>query len=126
VKRLVISRFDRKDLTLSEEFVPALSKDAGLTLGKDRSLGEYMITGAAVADGRMYAVSAAYGTLLTIDLATHRIIAAYTIPGLSRPVGLAVKDGDLYIVADDGTLTVTARPAPSPVSPPDSTGRVAR
>ena len=29
VKRLVVSRFDRRDLTLSEEFVPALAPDVG-------------------------------------------------------------------------------------------------
>jgi len=111
VKRLVVSRFDRRDLTLSEEFVPTLSLDPALALGKDRSLGEYMITGAAIADGRLFAVSASYGTLLVLDLATHRIVAAYTIPGLARPTGLAIKGSDCYIVSDDGTLTVVPRPA---------------
>jgi disulfide bond formation protein DsbB len=121
-KRLVVSRFDRKDMTLSEEFVPTLAKDAGLSLGKDRSLGEYMVTGAAVADGRMYAVSAAYGTLLTIDLATHRIVAAHAIPGLVKPTGLAIKGESFYIVSEDGTVTVTSCPAvPVPVAPGDTT-----
>ena len=124
VKRIVVSRFDRRDMMLSEEFVPTLASNAGLTLGEDRSLGEYMITGAAVADGQLYAISAAHSTLLTLDLATHRIVAAYTVPGLERPVGLAVRGNDLYILGQDGTVTVVARPvmSPSPVVP-DTTMR---
>ena len=106
VQRLVVSRFDRKDMTLSEEFVPTLAKDAGLALGKDRSLGEFMVTGAAIADGRMYAISAAFSTLLTIDLATHRVIAAHTIAGLTQPIGIAIKGDDLYILGADRTVTV--------------------
>lgn len=106
VQRLVVSRFDRKDMTLSEEFVPTLAKDAGLALGKDRSLGEFMVTGAAIADGRMYAISAAFSTLLTIDLASHRVIAAQTIAGLTQPTGIAIKGDDLYIIGADRTVTV--------------------
>lgn len=124
VKRMVVSRFDRGDLMLSEEFVPTLAKDAGLSLAKDRSVGEYMVTGAAVADGKLYAISAAYSTLLTLDLATHRIVAAHTVAGLSRPIGLAIKDGDCYILSDDGTVTVVARPVSAPPTvPPDTAGR---
>ncbi len=115
VKRLVVSRFDRRDLTLSEEFVPVLAEESGLTLAKDRTLGEFMVTGATIADGRMYAVSAAYGTLLTIDLASRRVTAAHVIPGLARPAGIAAKGDALFIVGEDGMLTVVARPAaPAP------------
>ncbi len=106
VQRLVVSRFDRKDMTLSEEFVPTLAKDAGLALGKDRSLGEFMVTGAAIADGRMYAISAAFSTLLTIDLASHRVIAAQSIAGLTQPTGIAIRGDDLYIIGADRTVTV--------------------
>jgi hypothetical protein len=113
-KRFVVSRFDRKDLMLSEEFVPALAKDAGFSLGKDRSLGEYMVTGATVAEGQLYAVSASYGTLLTLDLATHRIIAAHVVPGLVRPTGIAAKGAELVIISDDGTVTIVARPMIGP------------
>ncbi len=122
-KRLVVSRFDRRDLTLSEEFVPTLAKDAGLALAKDRSLGEFVVTGAVVADGQLFAVSAAYSAVLVLDLATHRITAAYTIPGLVRPTGIAVKNDSFYIVGDDGTLTVVRRPMPATAAPRDSTLR---
>jgi disulfide bond formation protein DsbB len=121
-KRMVVSRFDRKDFTLSEEFVPALDKNAGLALGADRSLGEYMISGATIVGGQLFAISASHSTLLTLDLATHRIVAAYTIGGLTRPVGIAAKGDDLFILGDDLSVTVVGRPAaPAAAIPSDST-----
>jgi disulfide bond formation protein DsbB len=126
VKRMVVSRFDRKDFTLSEEFVPTLAKDAGVALAKDRSLGEYAITGLTVVGGQLYAVSAAYSALLTLDLATHRVLAVHSIPGLVRPVGMAAKGDDLYILGDDRTVSIIGRPIPRLETAPaagDSTRR---
>ncbi|MBM3908518.1 MAG: disulfide bond formation protein B [Gemmatimonadetes bacterium] len=116
-KRLVVSRFDRKDFTLSEEFVPALDDSVGLALGKERSLGEYMVSGAVVVDGMMYAISAAHRTLLTINLATHRVVAAQVIPDIPAPVGLAAKGTDLYVLSADGSIAVVPRPVPVPARP---------
>ncbi len=110
VKRLVVSRFDRRDLTLSEEFVPSLSTESGLTLAAGRALDELVVTGAAISGGQLFALSAVHGTLLTIDLGGRQVVAAHAIPGLTRPTGMAIKDGDLYIVDDAGMLTVVARP----------------
>jgi disulfide bond formation protein DsbB len=110
VKGFVVSRFGA-DYVLSEEFTPALAAESGLKLGAKRKIDELYVTGAACADGRLYALSAAYSTLLTIDVPSRAIVAAHAIPGLSRPVGLAVKGDELYIVGEDGSLTVTARPA---------------
>jgi disulfide bond formation protein DsbB len=111
VRQLVISRFDKNDRILSEEFVPALSPDSGLRLsGEKRSLSEFYVTGATIAGGRMYAVSAAYGTLLTIDLAAHAVVAAHTIPGLTRPCGIALKGDNLYIIGEGGEIAIVAKP----------------
>lgn len=110
VKRLVVSRFDRRDMTLSEEFAPALAPASGLALGPKRSLDEFFVTGATIAGGRMYAVSAAYDTLLTIDLAAHAVVAAHSVPGLVRPTGIAARGDDLYIVGEDGRVWIVARP----------------
>jgi hypothetical protein len=111
VKRLIVSRFDRRDMTLSEEFSPTLAANAGLTLsGEKRSLDELYVTGAAVADGRLYAISAAHGVLLTIDLASHAVVAAHAVAGAGRPVGLAIKGGDIYLVDADGAVRVVSRP----------------
>ncbi len=106
---LVVSRFSRADMTLSEEFRPRLG--AGLALaGEKRALDELYVTGLAVADGRMYALSAAYGTLLVLDLASREVIGARAIPGLVRPAGLAVKGQELWIAGADGRVTVVDRP----------------
>ncbi len=111
VGRLVISRFDRRDLTLSEEFVPVLAPGSGLKFsGENRSLDELYVTGGVVSDGRMYAISAAYSTLLTIDLAKRSVIAAHKIPGLVRPTGIALKGTDLYIIDGAGAVSVIQKP----------------
>ena len=121
VKRLVISRFDRKDLTLSEEFMPVLAPDPALTLaGEKRSLDEFYVTGAAVQDGKLYVLSAAYNTILAIDLGTHRVTAAYAMPGLDKPIGLAIKGADFYTVTAAGMLAVGARPDAPPAPAAES------
>ncbi len=109
VKRLVVSRFDRRDMTLSEEFTPALASDAGLTLSPKRALDELVVTGATVADGSLYVLSAAYSTLLKIDLASRRIVAASAIPGLVAPTGLAAREDELFIVGRDRRVWVVAK-----------------
>ena len=110
VKRLVVSRFDQRDMTLSEEFLPTLAPDSGLTFaGGKRSLDELYITGAAVADGKLYAISAAYGVLLTVDLASHTVVAACRLAGLERPVGLAIRGGEFYVADADGSIRVVER-----------------
>ena len=106
--QLVVSRFSRGDLTLSSEFEPAVA--GNLTLGKDRSAADYLVTGAAVADGRLYAVSAAYSTLLVVDLRTQTLQAAYAVPGLAHPVGLAARGADLLVAQADGRVAVLRRP----------------
>jgi disulfide bond formation protein DsbB len=111
IRRLVVSRFDRHDLTLSEEFVLRPASDSGLKFaGEKRSLDELFVTGATVADGRMYAISAAYNTLLTIDLGARAAVAAHAVAGLVRPTGIAVRGGDLYIIGEDGLLSIVPLP----------------
>jgi disulfide bond formation protein DsbB len=109
-KGMVVSRFDRRDLTLSEEFTPVLKPGAGPVLAGKRSLDEYYVTAATIENGRMYALSAAFSTLLTIDLATRQVVAAYAIPGLDRPTGVAVKGDSFYIVCQDGRVVTVTKP----------------
>ena len=109
--QLVVSRFARKDMTLSSEFEPTLA--AGLkAVGPKRGPADYVVTGAAVADGRLYAISAAYSTLLVVDLKSRTLAAAYVVPGLSRPVGLAARGPDLLVAQADGRIAVLRRPSP--------------
>ncbi|MFB3855477.1 MAG: disulfide bond formation protein B [Vicinamibacterales bacterium] len=110
-RQLVVSRFDRGDLTLSEEFVPRLVEGSGVTLrGKDRSLGELYVTGAACHEGRLFAISAAFGTLLEIDPASRSVTGAWAIEDSGKPAGLAVRGEEIYIIGEDGHVTVTAMP----------------
>jgi disulfide bond formation protein DsbB len=106
VRRLVVSRFDRRDLVLSGEFMPEVASESGLVLGERRSLDEYYVTGAAIRNGRLYALSAAYSTLLVVDLAAQAVVAAYRLPGLRRPVGVALKGNEVYVATDQGRVAV--------------------
>ena len=111
VRRLVVSRFDRGDMTLSEEFLPSLPKTGGPALrGKNRSLDELYVTAATVRRGLLLALSAAYSTMVVIDLESHRVISAYTVPAMSRPVGLALRNDRLYVLCQDSRLVVVAAP----------------
>jgi hypothetical protein len=97
-------------LLLASEFEPRLA--AGLApSGADRSPAEYVVTGAVVADGLLYAISAAYSTLLVIDLDTKELTAAYAVPGIAQPVGLARRGAELLVAEADGRIAVVERPA---------------
>ena len=110
-RRLVVSRFARADRMLASEFL--LGLPAGLALsGPDRALADYVVTGAAVADGRLYAISAAYSTLLVVDLRDRALSAAYAVPGLQHPVGVAALGSRLLIAQADGRIAALERPAP--------------
>jgi disulfide bond formation protein DsbB len=108
--RLVVSRFDRADFMLSSEFLPRLGPGLEPS-GPGRGLAEYVVTGAVVADGSLYAISAAYSTLLVIDLATRSVTAAYAVPGITNPVGLAARGPHLLVAQADGRIAVLERPA---------------
>ena len=113
VKRLVVSRFDRRDMTLSEEFTPALAPGSGLAFkAKNGSLDSFYVSGAAFAGGRLYAISAAFGTLLAIDPQARSVVSAHAIPGLERPVGLAIRGAEAFIIDAAGALTVVNWEAP--------------
>jgi disulfide bond formation protein DsbB len=117
-RELVVSSFDRRDFVLSSEFLPDLAP--GLTLGADRSLAEYVVTGAAVADGRLYAISAAFSTLLVIDLEQRALTEAWAIGGLTHPVGLAVRGEDLLLAGADGRVAVVRRPGAAALTPEEA------
>jgi hypothetical protein len=112
--RLVVSRFDRGDLTLSQELLPSLDPASGLSLAARRSIDELYPTAATMHDGRLWVLSAAYSTLLSVDVAKGRIVSAHAIPGLRRPAGLAVREGRFAIADEDGTVLLTPASASTP------------
>jgi disulfide bond formation protein DsbB len=108
-QRMVVSRFDRRDLMLASEF--HVRPGPGLALAAPgRSLAEYVVTGAVVVDRRLYAISPAYSTLLVIDLVSQTVMGAYGVPGIEDPVGLAAREGELLIAQADGRIAVVSRP----------------
>ena len=108
-RRMVVSRFARADMMLASEFMPTLAP--GLTLqAPDRGLAEYVVTGAVVSDGRLYAMSAAYSTLLVLDLRTKEVVEAYALPDVEHPVGVALRGSELLVAQRDGRIAVIERP----------------
>jgi hypothetical protein len=91
------------------ERVPVLGPGLALS-APDRSLGDLMVTGAAVADGALYAFSAAHSTLLVMDPEGRVVRAAYVVPGLVQPTGLATRGSQLLIGQADGRIAVLERP----------------
>jgi disulfide bond formation protein DsbB len=108
-QRMVVSRFDRRDRMLASEFLPRLADSLTLN-GPDRSLAEYVVTGATVADGLLYAVSAAYSTLLAIDLERKMVTGAWRLMDIEQPVGLAMRGSELLVAEADGEIVVFERP----------------
>jgi disulfide bond formation protein DsbB len=110
-RTLVLSRFDRRDMTLSAESVVRLGAPAPLApAGEQRGLHEYHVSGLAFADGRLFAVSAAYSTLLVIDAASGLVTSAVGINGVDRPIGLAVRGDELLLVNAAGQMATIRRP----------------
>jgi disulfide bond formation protein DsbB len=108
-RQLVVSRFAREDMVLSSEFEPTLAEGVALA-APDRRLADYVVTGATVSDGTLYAFSAAYSTLLVIDLQARTVRAAYAVPGIERSVGLAARGPELLVAQADGRVAVVPRP----------------
>lgn len=108
-RRMVVSRFDRRDFMLSSEFLPRLGPELSWA-GDDRALSEYVVTGTVVVDGTLFAISAAYSTLLAIDLDSKLVTGAYRVPGLADPVGVAVREDTFLIAQADGRIAVVERP----------------
>ncbi len=108
-QRMVVSRFDRSDLMISSEFLPRVAPSLALA-GPERSLAEYVVTGAAVADGMLYAVSAAYSAVLVVDLAARTVVEAHSVPGIEQPVGIALRGDEWLIAQADGRVAVVTRP----------------
>jgi len=115
-RRMVVSRFARADLELSSEFLVEAGPPLALA-GPDRTLADYVVTGAVVADRTLYLISAAHSTLLAVDLATKTLSNAWAVPGLEQPVGLALRDDEWLIAQADGRVAVVPRPPSAPPTP---------
>lgn len=106
---LIISRFDGRDRVLSEEFEPTIAP-GGPELLRGRTLADLAPVGLAVDGDKLLLVSGAYRTLVEIDLARRQILRAWSLPAMSRPTGLALRDADLLVLGADGQVSVLVRP----------------
>ncbi|EEX50750.1 disulfide bond formation protein B [Pasteurella dagmatis] len=96
-KKLIISRFDKRDNLLSEEFIPAV-KD-GMTLREGKALADYYIMGLTAHDGALYAVSKQFSQVLKIDPVSKQITQVYEFSGIMNPQGITFKDGVMQILS---------------------------
>ena len=97
-KTFVISKALMADWTLSAEFVP------GADLKDGRTLGELYVTGMVYEDGKLYAVSKNFNTLLVIDIAAEEVTAAYAIPAELTDLRGLVKKGNQFEVVDHNKI----------------------
>lgn len=98
-QKLVVSRFDRADNMLSEEFIPTLAD--GLALKEGKTLGEYYITGLTAHEGDLYAVSKQFSQVLRIDPRTRQIVDVQAFSGIANPQGIVFKDGVMQILSHE-------------------------
>ncbi|TYA31451.1 disulfide bond formation protein B [Aggregatibacter actinomycetemcomitans] len=96
-QKLIISRFDKSDNILSEEFTPKVKKGIALTEGK--SIGDYYITGLTAYNGNLYAVSKQFSQVLEINPITREITHVYEFNGIENPQGITFKHGVMQILS---------------------------
>ncbi|MCK3655552.1 disulfide bond formation protein DsbB [Pasteurellaceae bacterium Macca] len=96
-QKLIISRFDRADNMLSEEFIPKLK--AGIELKAEKNIGDYYITGLTAHNGDLYAVSKAFSQVLRIDPRRQEIVEVYQFNGIKNPQGITFNQDLMQILS---------------------------
>ncbi|WP_121021804.1 disulfide bond formation protein B [Helicobacter vulpis] len=91
------------DQDLGLDFERAVQATQNTPLKPQRSLGEFYITGLALYQGKLLALSKAFNTLLVIDPASAQILDAYGLPSqIHNPSALALVDDALVVVGYEG------------------------
>lgn len=100
-QKLIISRFDRADNMLSEEFIPTVK--AGIELKDGKNIGNYYVTGLTAHNGDLYAVSKAFSQVLRIDPHKQQIVDVYQFNGIKNPQGITFNQDIMQILSyEDG------------------------
>ena len=97
--KFVISKALMADWTLSGEFEPVAE-----ALKDGRKLGELYITGMVYENGKLYAVSKNFNTLIVIDIASESIEAAYGLPAELTDIRGLAKKGNTFEVVDHNRI----------------------
>ena len=94
----VLIKQSNADGMLSAELTPEIGY--GVTLKKDRELGELYTTALAHKDGKLYAASKNFNTIVVIDTATDKIVDTYSFPSEIKNIrGLDFVNDELYVVS---------------------------
>lgn len=96
--KFIISKIMMSDWMLSAEYTPKANLKEG------RTLGELYVTGMAYENGKLYAVSKNFNTLLVIDEPTQTVEAAYSLPAELTDVRGLIKTADSFEVVDHNKL----------------------
>lgn len=99
--KFVVIKALQKDMTTSGEFTPAAK------LKDKRSLGELYVTGLAVADGKIYAVSKNFNVIVEINPQTEEITRTFGLPeNLSDIRGLIVNKDSFQVLNNNELITL--------------------
>ncbi len=97
-KSFILIKQSNADGMLSAELTPEIGY--GVTLKKDRKLGELYVTALAYKNGKLYAASKNFNTIVVINTATDRIIDTYSFPSEIKNIrGLDFVNDELYVVS---------------------------
>lgn len=102
-KTFVISKQLLSDMVTSGEFTPKSP-----LLKEGRSLGELYVTGMAVYQGKLYAVSKNYNCIFEIDPAKEVIEKAYSMPATLTDARGLIADADGFKVLNNNELVTLA------------------
>ncbi|MGP1579467.1 MAG: disulfide bond formation protein B [Wolinella sp.] len=96
-KRTILIKHDTTDNLLSEESI--LKPSDKLTLKEKRNIDEFYITSADIRDGKLFALSKQFNSLLQIDLASKTLEVVYPLPDMGDAHGLAIRDDSLFVLS---------------------------
>ncbi|WP_104625637.1 disulfide bond formation protein B [Helicobacter felis] len=96
-KNLILISMLDQDLGLNSERI--VQATTNTPLKEQRHLGEFYITGLALYQGKLLALSKAFNTLLVIDPVSAQVLDAYGLPSqISNPSALALVEDALIVV----------------------------
>jgi disulfide bond formation protein DsbB len=94
----ILIKQSNADGMLSAELTPEV--DESVTLKEKRTLGELYTTALAYKDGKLYAASKNFNTIVVIDTATDLIVDTYSFPSEIKNIrGMDFVDDALYVVS---------------------------
>lgn len=112
-RKLIVSRFDKADNLLSEEFAPVPGSGVQLKEGKEnKDLGDYYVTGLTAHQGQLYALSKQFSQILQIDPQRREIVAVYAFAGITNPQGILFKNDEMQILSHENGENIVYRLTP--------------